>query len=105
MSPLSGRHYKPGQAPPLPATRESGCPVPFQSGEDFGRPEPDCPTEFEGWDQAGNAPLVELAAADFEEGGEFGLGEEFEFVARLGGSRVHARLVLVNLGSRDGDNR
>ena len=88
-----------------PGSSPSRRPVPFQSGEDFGRPEPDCPAEFEGWDQAGNAPFVELAAADFEEGGEFGLGEEFKFVARLGGSRVHARLVQVNLGDRDGDNR
>lgn len=79
--------------------------MPFQSGEDFGRPEPYGTAQLEEWDQAGNAPFVELAAADFEEGGEFGLGEEFEFVARRGGSRVHARLVQVNLGDRDGDTR
>jgi hypothetical protein len=61
----------------LPRSGKSGRPAPFQGCKHFGRPEPDCPAEFEGWDHAGNAPLVELAAADFEKGGERGLGEEF----------------------------
>jgi hypothetical protein len=62
--------------------RPSGDPVPLQSSEDFRRSEPDSPTELEGRDLAGNAPLVELTAADLEEGGEFGLGEEYQFVGR-----------------------
>ena len=65
-------------------TNPSRCPVAFQSSEHLRRSEPDSPTELEGRDLAGNAPLVELTAADLEEGGEFGLGEELEFVARRG---------------------
>jgi hypothetical protein len=62
----------------------SGRPVPLQSSGHVRRSEPDSPTELEGRDNSGNAPLVELAAADLEEGGEFCFGEEFQFVARLG---------------------
>jgi hypothetical protein len=62
----------------------------LQSGEHFRRPEPDGPAQLERRDHAGNPPLVELAAADLEEGGQFGLGEEFKFVARRGWVRVHA---------------
>ena len=65
-------------------------PVALQCGEHFRRPEPDGPAQFEGWDHPGNPPLAELAAADLEEGGHFGLGEELKFVARRGWVRVHA---------------
>lgn len=65
-------------------------PVAFQSGEHLRGPEPDGPARFEGRNHPGDPPLVELPAADLEEGGHFGLGEEFEFVARRGFVRVHA---------------
>jgi len=78
-------------------------PVSFQSSEHFRRPEPDGPAQLEGRDDAGNPPLVELTAADLEEGGEFGFGEEFKFVARRGLVRVHARRERVNLSGPDGD--
>ena len=77
--------------------------MPLQSSEHLGRPEPDGPAQLEGRDDAGNPPLVELAAADLEEGGEFGFGEEFQFVARRGLVRVHARRERVNLSRLDGD--
>jgi hypothetical protein len=80
----------------------------LQSGEHFRRPEPDGPAQLEGWDHSGNPPLVELAATDLEEGGQFGLGEEFKFVARRGWVRVHARAKASTRRPRvvtNGDNR
>ncbi len=77
--------------------------MPFQSSEHFRRPEPDSPAQLEGRDDGGNPPLVELAAADLEEGGEFGFGEQFQFVARRGLVRVHARRRQVNLCRPDRD--
>lgn len=77
-------------------TIPSGNPVPFQSSEHLRRPEPDGPTQLEGRDDPGNPPLVELAAADLEEGGEFGFREEFQFVARRGLVRVDVRGVRKN---------
>ncbi len=71
-------------------------------------PEPDGPAELERRDHPGNPPLVELAAADLEEGGELGLGQEFKFVARRGWVRVHARAKASTRRPRvvtNGDNR
>ncbi len=89
------RYSPPTQA--LPRAGQSGRTAPFKGFKYFGRSEPYGTAEFEGWDQAGNAPFVELAAADFEKGGEFGLGKEFEFEAQWIGWCLHARGCEVNL--------
>jgi hypothetical protein len=52
---------------------------------------PDSPAGLEGRDHAGNPPFAALTAADLEEGREFGFREEFQFVARRGRTRIHAR--------------
>ena len=83
-------------------------PVALQCGEHFRRPEADGPAQLEGWDHSGNPPLVELAATDLEEGGQFGLREEFKFVARRGFVRVHAGEKASTRRPRvvtNGDNR
>ncbi len=88
--------------------RPSRCPVALQCGEHFRRPEPDGPAQLEGWDHPGNPPFVELAAADLEEGGQFGLGEKLKFVARRGCVRVHAGAKASTRRPRvvtNGDNR
>ncbi len=70
--------------------------------------EPDGLAHFEVGDEAGHAPVVELAAADFEMAGKFLFGDQVEFGARRGWVRVHARCCRVNstrtdLSSRSGD--
>jgi len=47
-------------------------------------PEPDGLAHFEVGDETGHAPVVELAAADFEMSGEFLFGDQVEFGARRG---------------------
>jgi hypothetical protein len=83
-------------------------PVALQCGEHFRRPEADGPAQLEGWDHPGNPPFVELPTADLEEGGQFGLGEKFKFVARRGWVRVHAGAKASTRRPRvvtNGDNR
>jgi hypothetical protein len=52
--------------------------------------------------ETGDAPVVELAAANFEVAGEILLGHQVEFVARRGWVRVHARWCAVNLAGNLG---
>jgi hypothetical protein len=92
----------------LRGTTTSRRPVALQRGEHFGRPEADGPAQLEGRDHPCNPPLVELAAAHLEQGGHFGLGQEFKFVARRGWVRVHAGAEASTRRPRvvtNGDNR
>jgi len=66
----------------MPAPQDALCRSRAASSSD-GR-KPDGPAQLEGRDDAGNPPLVELAAADREGDGEFSFREEFQFVARRG---------------------
>jgi hypothetical protein len=64
-----------------------------------GGPEADGLAELEVGDQPSDAPVVELAAADLEVGGEVLLGHQVEFGARRSWVLVHARCCRVNWGS------
>lgn len=79
-----------GLAKDVESSDERPNPHPLQRPRHIGHLEADGFAEFEVGDDSGDAPVVELAAADFEVGAEFGLGEEFQFVARRGWVRVHA---------------
>ncbi len=74
-------------------------PHPLDRSGHIRHPEPDRLAQLEIGDQPGHAPVVELAAADLEVGGEVLLGHEVEFGARRRWVRVHARYCRVNWGS------
>ncbi len=63
-------------------------------------PEPDGLAHFEVGDQPAHAPVIELAAADFQMAGKSLFGDQVEFGARRRWVRVHARCCRVNVGGR-----
>jgi hypothetical protein len=57
--------------------------------------------QFEVGDETDYAPVVELAAADFQMTGEFLFGHQVEFGARRRWVRIHAHGCGVNVGGGD----
>ena len=72
---------------------------PIPPSNEIRKLKPDGLSHLEIRDQPANAPVVELAAADFQMAGEFLFGHQVEFGARRRWVRVHAPCFRVNLGS------
>ena len=82
----------------LGCTPSSTNPHSFQRLIYIRHSESDGLAQFEVGDETGYAPVVELAAADFQMTGEFLFGDQFDFGARRRWVRFHAHCCRVNVG-------